>query len=35
MEALVYPRERTLATITLVLGSIAWLLIVVGTLGSC
>ena len=33
MEALVYPRERTLGTITLVLGSIAWLLIVVGTLG--
>ncbi len=33
MDALVYPRERTLGTITLVLGSIAWLLIVVGTLG--
>jgi hypothetical protein len=33
MDALVYPRERTLGAITLVLGSIAWLLNVVGTLG--
>lgn len=33
MDALVYPRERTLGTITLVLGLIVWLLIVVGTLG--
>src|SRR6185503_17751930 len=33
MDALVYPRERTLGTITLVLGLIAWVVIVLGTLG--
>ena len=32
-DELVYPRERTLGTITLVLGIIAWLLIIVGTVG--
>ena len=30
---LVYPRERALATLTLILGLIAWLLLIVGTLG--
>lgn len=34
MNELVYPRERTLGTITLVLGLIAWLGLVVGTFGS-
>ncbi len=34
MDALVYPRERTLGTLTLVLGAIAWLAIIVGTLGG-
>ena len=33
LDELVYPRERTLAMITLVLGIIAWLLIIVGTIG--
>lgn len=33
MDALVYPRERTLGTITLVLGLTAWAVIVLGTLG--
>ncbi|MED5620478.1 M48 family metalloprotease [Ideonella sp. BN130291] len=33
MDTLVYPRERTLGTITLVVGSILWLLIAVGTVG--
>ena len=33
MDPLVYPRERTLATITLVLGILVWLLLVLGTLG--
>ena len=32
-DELVYPRERTLGTITLVLGILVWLLIVVGTVG--
>ena len=32
-DALVYPREHTLGAITLVLGLLAWLLIIVGTLG--
>ena len=32
-DELVYPRERTLRTITLVLGILAWLLIIVGTVG--
>lgn len=30
---LVYPREKTLGTITLVLGIIAWLVLIVGTVG--
>lgn len=33
MNELVYPRERTLGTITLVLGILAWLLLIVGTFG--
>ncbi len=33
MDAWVYPRERTLGTLTLVLGLIAWAVIVLGTLG--
>ncbi len=33
MDELVYPRERTLGTIALVLGVIAWLALVVGTFG--
>lgn len=33
MDHLVYPRERTLGRIALVLGIIAWLLIILGTLG--
>lgn len=33
MDTLVYPRERTLGSLTLVLGLIAWALLVVGTLG--
>lgn len=33
MQQLVYPRERTLGAITLVLGLIAWLALIVGTLG--
>lgn len=33
MDPWVYPRERTLGTITLVLGLLAWLLIIVGTFG--
>ncbi len=32
-DELVYPKEKTLGTITLVLGLLAWLLIIVGTLG--
>ena len=32
-DELVYPRERTLSAITLVLGLLVWVLIVVGTLG--
>ena len=32
-DELVYPRERTLGAITLVLGLIVWVLIVVGTVG--
>jgi Zn-dependent protease with chaperone function len=32
-DELVYPRERTLGTITLVLGILVWLLIIVGTVG--
>jgi Zn-dependent protease with chaperone function/type II secretory pathway pseudopilin PulG len=33
MQDLVYPRERTLGAITLVLGVLIWLLLVVGTVG--
>lgn len=33
-KKLVYPREKTLGTITLVLGIIVWILVVVGTLGT-
>jgi Zn-dependent protease with chaperone function/Tfp pilus assembly protein PilE len=33
METLVYPRERTLGTITLVLGLIVWAAILIGTVG--
>jgi Zn-dependent protease with chaperone function/Tfp pilus assembly major pilin PilA len=33
MTALVYPRERTLGTITLVLGSLVWLGLLIGTMG--
>lgn len=33
MDALIYPRERTLATLTLVLGLIAWIAIIGGTFG--
>ncbi len=34
MNKLVYPRERTLGAITLVLGLIAWLCLIVGTFGG-
>ncbi len=34
MDHLVYPRERTLATLTLVLGIVAWLLLIIGTFGT-
>lgn len=34
MKDLVYPRERTLSTITLVLGLIAWLVLIAGTFGG-
>jgi len=33
MQDLVYPRERTLGAITLVLGVVIWLLLIVGTVG--
>ena len=33
MNQLVYPRERSLGTITLVLGILFWLLLIVGTVG--
>ena len=33
MEALVYPRERTLGTLTLVIGMLIWVLLIVGTIG--
>ncbi|MDA3878126.1 MAG: M48 family metalloprotease [Halothiobacillus sp.] len=33
MEELVYPRERTLGMVTLVLGLLAWLALIVGTFG--
>jgi hypothetical protein len=31
IDQLVYPRERTLGAVTLVLGLLAWLLLIVGT----
>jgi len=34
MDHLVYPRERTLGTITLVLGLLAWLVLIAGTFGG-
>ncbi|MDD4928459.1 MAG: M48 family metalloprotease [Gallionella sp.] len=34
MNELVYPRERTLGTITLVLGLLAWLALILGTFGG-
>lgn len=34
MKELVYPRERTLGTITLVIGLLVWLGLIVGTFGS-
>ena len=32
-DELVYPRERMLGAITLVLGLLVWVLVIVGTLG--
>jgi Zn-dependent protease with chaperone function len=34
MDELVYPRERTLGTLTLVLGVLVWLILIVGTFGT-
>jgi Zn-dependent protease with chaperone function len=34
MDELIYPRERTLGTITLVLGLLVWVVLVVGTFGG-
>lgn len=34
MDELVYPRERTLGTLTLVLGLLIWLALIVGTFGG-
>ncbi len=34
MDRLVYPRERTLGTITLILGVLVWLGLIVGTFGA-
>ncbi|HEX9719755.1 MAG TPA: M48 family metalloprotease [Ramlibacter sp.] len=33
MDALVYPREKTLGTLTLVIGMLIWVLLIVGTIG--
>src|SRR5262249_43198673 len=33
VEDLVYPRERSLGTITLVLGVLVWLVLIIGTMG--
>jgi len=33
LDSLIYPRERTLGTLTLVLGFIAWIAIIAGTFG--
>ena len=34
MDELIYPRERSLGALTLVLGLLAWLLLIVGTFGT-
>lgn len=34
MNELVYPRERTLSALTLVLGLVLWLAILIGTFGT-
>jgi Zn-dependent protease with chaperone function len=34
MDELVYPRERTLGTLTLVLGVLVWILLILGTFGT-
>jgi Zn-dependent protease with chaperone function len=34
MDELLYPRERSLGTLTLVLGLLAWLLLIIGTFGT-
>ncbi|MFZ6693689.1 M48 family metalloprotease [Undibacterium sp. SXout20W] len=34
MKELTYSRERTLATVTLILGIIAWLILIIGTFGT-
>ena len=34
MDELVYPRERTLGTITLVLGLLVWVVLLIGTFGG-
>lgn len=34
MNELVYPRERTLGTITLILGLLVWLALIIGTVGG-
>ena len=34
MDELVYPRERTLGTVTLVLGLLAWTALIIGTFGA-
>jgi Zn-dependent protease with chaperone function len=34
MDELVYPRERTLSTLTLVLGVLAWIVLIIGTFGA-
>lgn len=33
MDQLVYPKEKTLSTITLILGTLAWILLIFGTFG--
>jgi Zn-dependent protease with chaperone function/Tfp pilus assembly major pilin PilA len=34
LDSLIYPRERTLGSITLVLGIVAWVAIIIGTFGA-
>ena len=34
MDELIYPRERTLGLITLVLGLLVWVVLLVGTFGG-